>query len=96
MRVINMKGTAEERCEKCGSWLEHWAKSLNKKVPDFCMVKLCPNKAEVGAHIKKYDEDDNTPYILPFCHEHNHAEGVLDVYDSAIPVVAYSLATCGK
>lgn len=72
MKILNIKGTAELKCN-CGTWKEHWKNmSGRNKWPRKCGVKGCRNDAKVGAHVK-FDDGRTTDhwYILPMCRSCN-------------------------
>lgn len=65
--VKNLNGTADNKPPKgYGSWLEWWIAQTGKKSP-YCSCTDCLDPAEVGAHVKKVNSDDNRWYIVPLC-----------------------------
>jgi hypothetical protein len=71
--VYNMVGTSHRKCH-CpsgdGTWLKHWRLATQQMLPPKCIVKGCPRRAAVGAHVKDSDSQV-TPWIAPFCQYHN-------------------------
>lgn len=69
--VKNINVTSEHKC-KCGSWLTHWH-NYSEKIATLCLAKGCSNFSTVDAHVQKDICSDNSWYIIPFCHAHNHS-----------------------
>lgn len=96
MKVKNINGTSDNTC-KCGSWLDHWKKFSDQKVPTYCPETICTQKPEVGAHVQKDGSTDTSWYIIPLCAKHNGEKGKsLTVSDSVKLVPANVNNTCGK
>ncbi|WP_416777290.1 hypothetical protein ACNFJN_03215 [Xenorhabdus budapestensis] len=101
MRVRNINGTGDNTCSRCGSWLNHWKKHTKQNI-ETCFVLGCNKPAKEGAHVKKVGVNDNSWYILPFCHEHNmkHNEEfstkILGALSLPLLVPASVSETCGK
>jgi hypothetical protein len=79
MKLKNLTGTSTETCN-CDSWLDHWEKYAERKA-GACGVLTCNNTADVGAHVRKYGDNDYTPYIYPLCSGCNQSSEVLDAWD---------------
>lgn len=79
MKIKNLTGTADEKCSRCGSWLEHWEKFSRQNAGE-CGVIGCNRKDVVGAHVRKYGAGDHTPYIYPLCLGCNQSTEVLEVW----------------
>ena len=95
MRVINIDDSAEYRCGKCHSWLEHWCKFTGQDVPRYCAVKNCYNPPEVGAHVDKSDPWDAFYYIVPLCCKHSQYQGELDLESGTRLAVVERCFSCG-
>lgn len=77
MEVKNVSGTSGRKCNCCNSWKGHWEKMTKEKAVS-CSRKGCTNKATVGAHIIR-KAPDSTWRIVPFCHECNKRNGVMEL-----------------
>jgi hypothetical protein len=64
VKVKNWVGTGDNKSPS-GSWLKDWEKHKIRK-DQKCSNINCPNKAEVGGHVKKVGSD-NSQYIIPIC-----------------------------
>ncbi len=98
MRLTNVNGTSDNTC-KCTSWLAHWEKYNleGQKVPYFCPVLGCKNRAEIGAHVQRSSTADKSWYIVPLCAACNGRTGQsLEVTDSISLASANVSETCGK
>lgn len=93
MTVYNVKGTSERTCS-CGSWKNHWVKVSGREWPVFCSESTCLNEAEVGAHVC-FRKGGQT-YIVPLCHEHNMANGSIEIPEDAVLVSANVAETCER
>ena len=75
-RVKNLKGTSDNKCKRCKSWIRHW-RNHAKSIRSICCVLGCTNEAEVGAHVLIADRRTNQQWwIVPFCRKHNHYRNV--------------------
>lgn len=70
--VENVPGTGEDRCTRCGSWIEHW-ENLSGKKRSLCAKKGCLMPAIDGAHVY-VDGNCREIYIVPLCHSCNTSE----------------------
>ena len=97
-KIRNINGTSDnnEYC-KCGSWIKHWNKYVETRLPGKCIVVGCKNDDVVGAHVKKVDSQDDDWYIASLCRGHNNAssEDVLDIYSFKLLAPASREGTCG-
>lgn len=89
--VKNLKGTGDEKCTCCDSWLDHWVNNTGTKNPD---CAACSKKADVGGHVKKVDSTDGKHYIIPLCSSHNATDGEYTAYGELVP--ASKQSTCAK
>ena len=68
--VKNLNGTSDNTPPNgASSWLEYWEQEKYK--PTFCSNAECFEKAEVGGHVKKVNQDDGSWYITPLCKKCN-------------------------
>ncbi len=62
------------------TWEKFWEKKTGYDFPYFCSCSDCIERAEVGAHVIKADDDaDDKWYIVPLCRGCNKKTGVLEV-----------------
>ena len=72
MKVRNAKGTSiwkNPSC-KCHTWIEHWEKNSNIRIPVKCPAcgSVVKDKSDWdGAHVKKVSSRDERYYIVPLC-----------------------------
>lgn len=92
MRVKNLNGTSQKRCN-CGSWLRHWHNYCHQ-VATRCRASGCSNPAHVGAHVVKYDSPDQRHYIVPFCYAHNRQAGAIELNTHTCLAPANRNLTC--
>lgn len=96
MKVNNINGTSYDTC-KCASWLDHWKKFSNDKLPQYCPVWLCFRKSEVGAHVQKDSYSDKNWYIVPLCKKHNGETGKSLEIRGTIKLASANVSeTCGN
>ncbi len=96
MEVKNINGTVDKFC-KCGSWLDHWMNYSGQRLPVYCPVAGCYEKAEVGAHIQRDTPADYSWYIVPLCKRHNAQMGQpLKIGNYIILVPANVRLTCDR
>ena len=70
--VKNLKGTSDNKCTCCGSWLKHWINNSHSTRTQCCVVG-CSAKATDGAHVQIKDgRCGDEWYIVPFCKYHNN------------------------
>jgi hypothetical protein len=79
MKIKNLVGTSDETCN-CDSWFDHWI-TYSRQRAGACGVVACNNPATVDAHVRKYGNNDYTPYIYPLCSGCNQSTEVLDAWD---------------
>lgn len=91
MRVTNLKGTSDEKCN-CSSWLEHWQRYGGNNEVRLCSVLRCKEAMEVGAHVKDTYRREG---LVPLCQKHNKSTEELDVGSVAL-VSASVVGTCMK
>ena len=73
VEVKNINGTSKERFSKpkgFSSWLDYWKSESIFSIPMFCACDKCINDVNVGAHVRKTNED-NKWYIVPLCYKCN-------------------------
>lgn len=71
--ITHCSGTADRspKCEKCGSWINHWEKYRKNSLKRCC---LCiDGKKEVGAHVKI--DGYSGEWIIPACKSCNSKGG---------------------
>ena len=64
-KVKNRKGSGDEKCTTCGSWLRHWENGTGKTA-SICGSADCNDKPVVGGHVLKVG-GDGASYITPIC-----------------------------
>jgi hypothetical protein len=96
MKIKNINGNpASQTTCKCGSWLKHWQNYGGGRRPAFCIVcdPDCLEKANVGAHVQK--PNDDKWYIAPLCVMHAaDSEAVLNIATTWPLVIADKTITC--
>lgn len=83
MKVKNLQGTTNRKCNCKGGWLGHWREFTNCNRTTCCAIG-CSNKCEVGAHVKR--ELNNESFIVPFCHTHNRKWGEWIEIEDRVPL----------
>lgn len=79
-KVINLKGTTDEKCQCCESWINHWENFVNEPAV-FCSASSCNETNDIeGAHVEEINS--GTIGIIPLCKTHNKHDGVFEVLDS--------------
>lgn len=92
-KVFNINGTADNECECCGSWLEHW-KTWTRSDREKCCVNGCNNDAQVGAHVMIDDQRfKRCWWIVPFCRGCNKRTDQMEL-DARIALVSAVVADC--
>jgi hypothetical protein len=94
IKNINAHPASKVNC-KCGSWLKHWQNYGGGNRPVFCIVcnPDCLEKATVGAHVQK--PNDDKWYIAPLCVLHAaDSEAVLTIAPTWPLVEADTETTC--
>jgi len=64
--VRNRKGSGDETCSKCESWLQHWENGTGQTVGT-CGTVGCTKSPVLGGHVIKTAADDKASYITPIC-----------------------------
>ncbi|MBA7855408.1 hypothetical protein ACHHY8_05730 [Enterobacter cloacae complex sp. 2024EL-00215] len=95
MKIKNLNNTTGKVCS-CDSWLKHW-ENISGQESSSCGNQDCFNMAEVGGHVKKCDEDDNSHYIVPLCKTCNSSSNV-DEFElwSRYTLVSAASTSCVK
>ena len=66
VKVKNLHSTSDRKPKNYSSWKEFW-KAKKGYWPNECSAGDCSGSADVGAHVKKVNSDDNKWYIVPLC-----------------------------
>ena len=93
MKVKNIKGTSDNDCTCCSSWLKHWKNNSGQPLPKHCSEVNCTNSPEVGAHVMKDDSSDDHWYIIPLCKKHNAKSAEMTIVDTEL-VPVYKTKKC--
>lgn len=83
-RVKNRKGSGDEKCTTCESWLRHWENGTGDK-KSICGTSGCSGSPVLGGHVVKVGGSDSKSYITPICSECNSKTGEFDVLWSLYP-----------
>ncbi len=84
MYVVNLTDTSDEKCG-CDSWIKHWERFTGREAV-ICLATGCKKRPDVGAHVKVSGYNDDTPYIVPLCADHNQEKGQFQLTDVATGV----------
>ena len=72
-KVTNINETPDKTCS-CKSWLTHWERFSGNTAKECAEIK-CQSDAEVGAHVIKVGDSNESQYIIPLCighHQHKN------------------------
>lgn len=95
MIVKNLSSFEENHCH-CESWLAHW-KNYSGQRTNYCVVRGCGGKPEVGGHVQVNGTSDENLYVLPLCRACNDKKGQeLVIFDGVNLVPANVVHTCGS
>ena len=95
MIVKNLSSFEENRCH-CESWLDHWRKYSGQRT-NYCVVRKCGGKPEVGGHVQVCGTPDDNLYVLPLCRACNDKKGQEIVIFDGVNLVPVNVAdTCGE
>lgn len=84
-RVRNRKGTGDQKCGTCPSWLQHWENGTGQ-TKSLCGVN--GNKDVLGGHVIKVGGYDKASYIVPICASCNARTDEFEVLWDLHPVVS--------
>jgi hypothetical protein len=88
-----MNGNAENTCH-CESWLDHW-KTYSGQRANYCVVKGCGGKPEVGCHVQEGGATDENVYVVPLCRACNDKHGQEMVIFDGVNLVSISWNVTG-
>ena len=95
MIVKSVNGTTENTCH-CESWLDHWKKYSGQR-SNFCVVRGCCDKPEVGGHVQECGATNEQVYVIPLCRACRDKKGQeLVIFDGVNLVPADIADTCGR
>ena len=86
VKIKNLHGTSDREPKNYDTWKEFWAAKMGYW-PSYCSANYCCDSADVGAHVKKADSNDNRWYIVPLCYGCNKRADIFEVpEDDLVPV----------
>lgn len=95
MIVKNLNSFEEINCH-CESWLDHWKKYSGQRA-NYCVVRGCGGRPEVGGHVQECGKTDENMYVIPLCRECNDKKGQeIVIFDGVNLVPANVADTCGR